>query len=65
MYYLVIKNLGTEKCIDRNIDDIYEDGQYYSLLPDFSFARDVTVRCITIKCIEIPGSVFNAIIYSD
>ncbi len=65
MYYLVIKNLGTEKCIDRNVDDIYEDGQYYSWLPDFSFARDTMVRCITIKCIEIPGPVFNAVIYSD
>ena len=36
MYYLTIKNLGREKVIDKNVDDIYEDGQYFSYLPDFT-----------------------------
>jgi hypothetical protein len=65
MYYLVIKNLGIEKCIDRNVEDIYEDGQYYSYLPDFFFVRHKTVKSVKIKCLEMPGPVFSAIVYSD
>jgi hypothetical protein len=65
MYYLAIKNLGIEKCIDKNINDIYEDGQYYSYLPDFYFVKNKIVKKIKIKCIEIPGPVFHAIVYSD
>jgi hypothetical protein len=65
MYYLAIKNLGIEKCIDKNKDDIYKDYQYYSYLPDFFFVRTRIVRYIKIKCIEIPGSVFDATVYSD
>ena len=65
MYYLSIKNLGIEKCIDKNVEDIYEDGQYYSFLPDFFFVKNRTVKSIKIRCIEIPGPVYNAIVYSD
>jgi hypothetical protein len=65
MYYLTIKNLGVEKCIDKNIDDIYEDGQYYSYLPNFAFAGEKIVKHIKIKCIEIPGPLYEAIVYSD
>ena len=65
MYYLAINNLGIEKCIDKNIEDIYEDGQYYSYLPNFYFVKHKIVKSVTIKCIEIPGPVFNAIVYSD
>jgi hypothetical protein len=65
MYYLTIKNLGTEKCIDKNVDDIYEDDQYYSYLPDFFFIKNRIVKFIKIKCIEMPGSVFEATVYSD
>ena len=65
MYYLTIMNLGVEKCIDKNKDDIYADGQYYSYLPDFYFARKKIVKHVKIMCIEIPGPVFNATVYSD
>jgi len=65
MYYLTIKNLGTEKCIDKNVEDIYEDDQYYSYLPDFFFVKNRIVKFIKIRCIEIPGSVFDATVYSD
>ena len=65
MYYLTIINLGTEKCIDKNIKDIYEDDQYFSFLPDFFFVKNRTVKSIKIKCIEMPGSVFDATVYSD
>ncbi len=65
MYYLVIRNLENEKCIDMNNDDIYEDDQYYSCLPDFSFVKNRIVKSVRIKCIEIPGPVFSATVYSD
>jgi deoxyadenosine/deoxycytidine kinase len=65
MYYLTIKNLGKERCIDKNVEDIYEDDQYYSYLPDFFFVKNRIVKLIKIKCIEMPGSVFDATVYSD
>jgi hypothetical protein len=65
MYYLAVKNLGIERCIDKNKDDIYEDDQYYSYLPDLYFVKIRIVRQIRIRCIEIPGPVFNATVYSD
>jgi hypothetical protein len=65
MYYLAIKNLGIEKCVDKNVEDIYEDGQYYSFLPDFFFVKNKIVKPVKIRCIEIPGPVYNAIVYSD
>jgi hypothetical protein len=65
MYYLTIKNLGIEKCIDKNSEDIYKDDQYYSYLPDFFFVKTRIVRHIKIRCIEIPGPAFDATVYSD
>jgi hypothetical protein len=65
MYYLTINNLGTEKCIHKSIEDIYEDDQYFSFLPDFFFVKNRIVKLIKIKCIEMPGSVFDATVYSD
>jgi hypothetical protein len=65
MYYLAIENLGIEKCIDKNNDDIYEDDQYYSYLPDFFFVKTRIIKYVNIKCIEIPGPVFKATVYSD
>jgi hypothetical protein len=65
MYYLAVKNLGIEKCIDKNIDDIYLDSQYYSFLPDFLYVKNRIEKYIKIKCIELPGPDFNAIVYSD
>jgi hypothetical protein len=65
MYYLAIKNLGVEKCIDKNVNDIYEDGQYFSYLPDLYFVKNKIVKNIKIRCTEIPGPVFYAIVYSD
>lgn len=65
MYYLAIKNLGIEKCIDMNQEDIYKDYQYYSYLPDYFFVRTRIVKSIRIKCIEIPGTLLDATVYSD
>jgi hypothetical protein len=65
MFYLVIKNLGVEKCIDKNHSDIYEDGQYYSFMQELYFVKNRFVKRIGINCIEIPGTFYNATVYSD
>ena len=65
MYFLVIKNLGVEKCIDINKDDIYENGQHYKCNLDLDFVKNRMVKNIRISCTGLPRSVINAIVYSD
>lgn len=65
MYYLTIVNLGREKCIDKNHDDIYENDQSYSFLPDLYFERKKMVKKIVINSTELPGRPFHAIVYSN
>jgi hypothetical protein len=65
MYYLVIKNLEVEKCIDKNEDDIYKDNQYYHCNLKLDYVKKEFKRKIKINCIELPGTKITAIIYSD
>jgi hypothetical protein len=65
MYYLVIKNMGVERCIDKNRDDIYKSQEFYNCHSDLKFRKEVFVREITIKCIEFPDSEIIAKIYRD
>jgi hypothetical protein len=65
MYYLVIKNLGVERCIDKNKDDIYKDNQYYHCNLNLDFTKKEFKRKIKIKCTGLPGKIINAIVYSD
>jgi hypothetical protein len=65
MYYLVIKNLGVERCIDKNKDDIYRSYHSYDCHPDLYFRKKVFIREIKINCIEIPDSEITAVVYSN
>lgn len=65
MYYLVIKNLGVERCIDKNENDIYTDNQSYDCQQSLSFIKKEAIRKIKISCIELPGSLINATVYRD
>jgi hypothetical protein len=65
MYYLVIKNLGVEKCIDKNTEDIYISNQSYDCKKVFSFEKRELVRKIKISCIGFPGKLINAVVYKD
>lgn len=65
MYYLVIKNLGVEKCIDKNTDDIYKDNQYYNCQQDLGYTKKEIKRKIKVNCIELPDRQITAIVYSD
>ena len=65
MYYLIIKNLGVEKCIDKNKDDIYRSNQSYNCYSDLDYRKKMFIRKIKIKCIELPDSKISATVYSD
>jgi hypothetical protein len=65
MYYLVIKNLGVERCIDKNKDDIYRSNQSYDCHTDLDYRKKVFIREIKIKCIELPDSEITATVYCD
>jgi hypothetical protein len=66
MYYLVITNLGVEKCIDKNESDIYKNYKYYDCKQSVSFiSGDFKSRNIKIRCIENPQRLINAKVYCD
>lgn len=65
MYYLVIKNLGIEKCINVNEEDIYINNNSYNCQQSFPLIKKVFVRKIKISCTGFSGSVLNAKIYKD
>lgn len=65
MYYLVIKNLGVEKCIDKNTDDIYNSNQSYHCKQSLSFEKKELIRRIKIRCTGLPGRLINAVVYKD
>ena len=51
MYYLFVSNLGTEKCVNKNPDDIYTPNMHIGCGPSLSYpsniqkVRDNNVRC--------------------
>jgi hypothetical protein len=63
MYYLVIRNLGVQKCIDRNRADIYVSGHCYTCSNDFPFIKEKLIRRVWIRCGELPGPRLLATIY--
>lgn len=65
MFYLVIKNLNFEACIDKNSKDIYADGNIYNCHRTLSYTRKNIVKNIRIRCLEDPSVTVDAIVYSD
>ena len=63
MYYLVIKNLGVERCIDKNREDIYKSEESYNCHSDLRSKKKVFIREIKIRCIEFPDSEIIAKVY--
>ena len=33
MYYLIVRNLGAPRCVDRSEEDLYEDGMSFDCTP--------------------------------
>jgi len=65
MYYLVIQNLGVERCIHQSDDDIYIDGMAFSCTPDLGFFPNKPLREVSIVCIEIPDGPVKAKVFCD
>jgi len=65
MYYLVIQNLGVERCIHLSEDDIYQKGMSFSCTPDLEFRAIHLIRAIPIICSEVPDPPLMAKVYRD
>jgi len=65
MYYLVIQNLGVERCIHQSEDDIYEDGMSFSCTPDLEFPAHEPLREINILCSAVPYPPMRARVFRD
>jgi len=52
MYHLVIENLGNDKCVDTNNQDIYTDNMQINCLSalnlpiNITFVKNLNVRCV-------------------
>ncbi len=44
MYYLVVQNLGVERCIHVSEDDMYMDGMSFGCTPDLEFPGGGNIR---------------------
>lgn len=65
MYYLVVKNLGVERCIHLNTKDDYTDGMPFDCTTGLDFPGGEPVRKIHIRCTEAPDPPLPAIVYRD
>lgn len=65
MYYLLVRNLDDVRCIDRNTNDVYEDGMSFHCTLSLECKGEKFVREVEITCTENPGEYFTARIYSD
>ena len=65
MYYLVVENLGVERCIHSGMDDLYRDGMSFSCIPDLEFPGGEFLREISIECSEIPDPPLKARVYRN
>lgn len=65
MYYLIVRNLGDERCIDRNAEDVYKDGMSFNCTLSLDHVKRKFVRELEISCIENPAESFPASLYRD
>jgi hypothetical protein len=65
MYYLVIKNLGIEKCIAVNEEDTWVSGETYDCRRESEFKKGNLVRRIFIRCSQNPYAKVLAAIWHD
>jgi hypothetical protein len=65
MYYLIVRNLGSSRCIDRNEKDEYEDGMSFDCTPHLDCNPKEFVREIEIICTEHPEEGIVAMVFKD
>jgi hypothetical protein len=64
MYYLIVRNLGAPRCIDRSEEDMYEDGMFFDCAPHLDCDAKEFVREVEINCAEHPDSMV-AMVFRD
>jgi hypothetical protein len=65
MYYLIVRNLGVERCIHSGTEDTYLDGMVFSCTPNLGFPGGELVREVRIICSELPDRPLTARVYKD
>ena len=65
MYFLVVKNLGVERCVDRDEEDIYQDGMSFDCRMDLDCQGQEFIREVEITCNELPGQRIKARVFRD
>lgn len=65
MFYLVIQNLGKERCIHKSEEDLYKEGMTFSCTPDLEYFPEELVRELGIVCSEVPNPPMRARVFKD
>ena len=63
MYYLIVRNLGAPRCIDRNEKDVYEDGMSFECTPHLESSAKEFVKEVEIICTEHPDDPIVAMVF--
>ena len=64
MYYLIVRNLGAPRCIDRSEEDVYEDGMSFDCAPHMECDPKEFVKEVEITCAEHPD-IIVAMVFKD
>jgi len=65
MYYLIVRNLGSPRCIDRNEKDVYEDGMSFDCTPHLDCVPKEFVKEVEIICTEHPEDGIIGMVFRD
>jgi hypothetical protein len=65
MYYLIVRNLGTPRCVDRNPKDVYEDGMSFDCTQHMDCVARDFVKEVEIRCSEHPDVELIAMVFRD
>ncbi len=63
MYYLVVQNLGVERCIHTSKIDQYQNGMSFNCTQDLGFPGGELIREISIICTELPDPPVKAKVF--
>ncbi|MEZ5069629.1 MAG: hypothetical protein R2751_01335 [Bacteroidales bacterium] len=65
MYYVVVKNLGRERCIHVSESDQYQDGMSFDCRLGFEYSKETFLRELKIRCSSNPEELVLARLYRD
>lgn len=60
MYFLTVRNLGVDRCIDISEKDHYKDGGQYSCSMSLHCPEGKFIREVQIRCADHPGLLMKA-----